>query len=325
MDNYFLTFDVGGTRIKFGVVSASGQLLRSGNFASPVNEGADAFFEILGKNIDLILSETAGELKGIGLGLSGAVDPDFGVVLLPGKFKELEGFPIVRLLRQRYHCPVMADNDGRLAAYAEKYYGAARDIDWAVVITLGTGVGSGVIVDGKILTDRHLMFGTQLGHLIINKTSDQTCLTGNRGTAEIACSSTALGLQVKSAIQRGIPTLLADKYYENPNAIDFQSISEACRAGDSLCLQELEVWIDNLSVLLVNAVHAYGPERIILSGGAVLSADLFLEKLNNKVNSRVFRYSLGQPIEILVSSMQDFAGVLGAAAMIIEKSKINTI
>lgn len=325
MDNYFLTFDVGGTRIKYGVVSPSGTLLRSGSFASPVNDGADAFLKILTKNIDLILSETEGDLEGIGLGLSGAVDPNFGVVLLPGKFKELEGFPIVKLLRERYHCPVMADNDGRLAAYAEKYYGAAMDTDWAVILTLGTGVGSGVIVDGKILTDKHLMFGTQLGHLIINKTSDQTCLTGNRGTAEMACSSTALGLQVKSAIQRGIPSLLSDLYFENPAAIDFQSVSEACRAGDRLCLQELEVWIDNLSILLINAVHAYGPERIILSGGAILSADLFLAKLTKKVNDQVFRYSLDQPVEILVSSMQDFAGVLGAAAMIIEKSKINTL
>ncbi|WP_316814176.1 ROK family protein [Pedobacter heparinus] len=325
MDNYFLTFDIGGTRVKYGMVSPSGKLLRSGSFASPVNDGAAIFFNILTKNIDKILAETAGELEGIGLGLSGGVDPDFGVVLLPGKFKGLEGFPVVKLLRERYDCPVMADNDGRLAAYAEKYYGAAMDIDWAVVVTLGTGVGSGVIVDGKILMDRHLLFGTQLGHLIINKTADQTCLTGNRGTGEIFCSSTALALQVKSAIQRGIPSILTDLYFENPNAIDFQSVSDACRAGDRLCLQEMGVWIDNLSILLINAVHAYGPERIILSGGASLSADLFLDKLTEKVNKQVFRYSLNQPVEIIVSSMQDFAGVLGAAAMIIEKSKIKAI
>lgn len=325
MSNYFLSFDVGGTRIKYGIVSPQGKLLKSGSIASPVNDGADAFFKTLTNTIDTIIAETDGTLEGIGLGLSGAVDPNFGVVLLPGKFKELEGFPVVKLLRDRYDCPVLADNDGRLAAYAEKYYGAATDIDWAVVITLGTGVGSGVIVDGKILMDKHLLFGTQLGHLIIDKTADQTCLTGNRGTGEISCSSTALSLQVKSAIQRGIPSVLTDLYFKNPNAIDFQSISEACRAGDRLCLQELEVWIDNLSVLLINAVHAYGPERIILSGGAILSADLFLDKLSQKVNNQVFRYSLNQPVEILVSSMQDYAGVLGAAAMIIEKSKIETI
>lgn len=321
MRECILAFDIGGTRIKYGLISDEGKLLSSESIPSQNNRGPEALFSVLAKNIEEIQSSASCKIKAIGLGLTGGVDPDAGVVLLPGKFKYLEGFPIVPMLKERFGIPVYADNDGRLAAYAEKYYGHARNKDWAVILTLGTGVGSGVVIDGKILKDPHLMFGTQLGHLIMNKDDRQTCLTGNVGTGEIFCSATALALQVRSAIQRGVPSLLTDDYYNNPFTIDFHRVTEACRLGDQLCRSELNVWINNLSVLLINSVHCYAPEIIILSGGATLASDLFLDQLNTIVNRQIFRYPENEPVEIVVSEMQEYAGVLGAAAMIMEKLK----
>lgn len=321
MRDYILAFDIGGTRIKYGLISDEGQLIRSESIPSKNNLGPELLFATLVKNIEEIKLSTPCGLKAIGLGLTGGVDPAEGVVLLPGKFKYLEGFPIVSMLKEHFNIPVYADNDGRLAAYAEKYYGSAQNKDWAVIVTIGTGVGSGVIIDGKIIRDPHLMFGTQLGHLIINKDDRQTCLTGNVGTGEIYCSATALALQVRSAIQRGIPSQLTDEYYNNPFNIDFMRVIEACRLGDKLCKSELSVWINNLSVLLINSVHCYAPEIIILSGGATLASDLFLDQLKAIVNKQVFRYPRNEPVEIVISNMQEYAGVLGAAAMIMEKFK----
>ncbi len=321
MKNYILAFDIGGTRIKYGIISDEGKLITSDHIPSQNNLGPEILFETLADCIEKIKATTPSELKAIGLGLTGGVDPETGVVLLPGKFKYLEGFPIVQMLKEYFNVPVYADNDGRLAAYAEKYYGNAQNKDWAVVITIGTGIGSGVIIDGKILKDPHLMFGTQLGHLIINKDDHQTCLTGNVGTGEIFCSATALALQVRNAIQRGVPSLLTDEYHHNPSAIDFQKVIDACRLGDKLSQAELNVWIYNLSVVLINSVHCYSPEIIILSGGATLASDLFLARLTTIVNKQVFRYPRNEPVEIVVSGMQEYAGVLGAAAMVIEKLK----
>jgi glucokinase len=112
--------------------------------------------------------------------------------------------------------PVWADNDGRVAMYAEKHVGLARGVRWAALLTIGTGVGSGVMLDGMILRDPHLQFGTQAGHLVIDLSHDQLCLTGARGTGEMLCSATALVLATRSGLQRGIPSVLTERYWENP-------------------------------------------------------------------------------------------------------------
>jgi glucokinase len=321
MEDYIMTLDVGGTRIKYGAVTAGGKILRSASLPSMSQDGPE---KLLGRIQDCIgetTTEMAATPLGVGLGLSGGVDPEHGVILLPGKFKSLEGFPIVPRLRQQYGIPVWADNDGRLAAYAEKHFGAARRQDWVAVFTLGTGVGSGVILDGRILVDPYFMAGTQIGHLIIDKSDDRTCLTGNPGTGEILCSSTALALQVRSAIQRGIPSALTEAYFDNPASIDFHRVTEACRMGDSLCQQELGVWTRNLATMLINAVHCYGATRIILCGGATHAADLYLDTVTELVNARLFRYPSHRQIEIVISDLRDYAGMLGAAAMITERLK----
>lgn len=318
MKKYVLSFDVGGTRLKTGLVSVTGDLFESNAMPSGANEGAEVLYQkICEYTIQII--EKYGMPIGIALSLSGGVDPDLGVVLLPGKFKMLEGFPIVPMLREKFKIPVFANNDGRLAMYSARYFGRARDVDWAVVLTIGTGVGSGVLVGGQILEDDHLQFGTQIGHIIMDKSSDDLCLTGNYGTAETKCSATALSLQVKNAIQRGIPSVLTDEYYENPLAIDFKKIIEACKSGDKLCLQELNTWIDNVSLMLINTVHMYAPKRIILSGGATLAADLFLEKLIEIVNRQVFYFSKGNPIEIVIGDFQEFTAMRGAAAYLLKR------
>ncbi len=320
MKDYIIACDVGGTRIKSGIVDVEGNIYLKEEVKSKAHLGAEALLEELKQIIKKNLSfSPKAKCLGVGLGLTGPVDPEVGVVLLPGKFEGLEGFPIVPLLREEFNIPVYAENDGRLAAYAAKYYGSAKDVDWAVVVTLGTGVGSGVIIDGKILTDPHLNFGIQLGHLVIDSSNNNFCLTGNFGTAETLCSATALVNQVRTAIQRGIPSLLSELYFEDSLKINFKNIAEACREGDELCQRELNIWKEYLTVLLVNATHTYAPKRIILSGGATLAADLFLEDVQKELNKRVFRYPKNAGVPIVISKIKEFAGVYGAAAMLKQK------
>lgn len=321
MNDYIIACDVGGTRIKAGVVDTEGNLRQEEKVSAQAHLGAGTMMETLKQLIKKRLSDPLknGKCLGIGLGLTGLVDPDKGVVLLPGKFQGLEGFPIVPLLREEFDLPVYAENDGKLAAYAAKYFGQARDVDWAVVITLGTGVGSGVIVDGKILTDPHFGFGTQIGHLVIDASGNNYCLTGNYGTAETLCSATALVNQVRNAIQRGIPSMLTDLYFADPLKLGFKEIADACRQGDELCLRELDIWKKHLTVLLVNATHAYGPQKIVLSGGATLASDIFLDDIQKSLNEQVFRFPKNPQVPIVISEIQEYAGVYGAAAMLKQK------
>lgn len=321
-DKYVIGIDVGGTRIKTGIVTPEGDLNDTHVRSAKAHEGADNLYKVLKEYITEARHSYDGKLAGIGLSLSGGIDPEKGVVLLPGKFKGLEGFPLVSLLEKEFKVPVLADNDGRLAMYSEKYFGAARDKNWAVSLTIGTGVGSGVLLDGNILHDPHLQFGTQIGHLIIDKSSESVCITGNHGTGETQCSANALALQVRGVLQRGIPSVLSNEYHKNPLNIDFKKVIDAVRQGDDLCKNELDKWINNLSILLINAVHSYAPEIIILSGGATVAADLFLPKVSQKVNGHVFRYPTDSTVEIVISEIQEFSGVRGAAAYLLKKLNI---
>jgi len=320
MTPYVIGFDVGGTRLKSGAVTRGGRMRAPGVRPSGFTMAPRKLLRALKGEIRRITQATGGTPRAIGLGFSGAVDPALGVVFLPGKLKGLEGYPLVPELEKITGLPVVADNDGRLSIYAEAHYGLARGHQWVVTITIGTGVGSGVMLDGKILRDPHLQFGTQMSHIVQQADGGRLCLTGARGTAEMRCSATALALAVRDGLERGIPSVLSDTYFNDPRAIDFKAVIRGVEKQDRLCLDELERWTTNLGWLLVSTVHVYAPEVIILSGGATNAARHFLEPLKAHVNRHVFRYPPGEPVPILLSKLRNHAGVLGAAAVAWEKA-----
>jgi glucokinase len=310
--DYVIGFDVGGTRIKSGAVTPAGELLAPGVHPSGFSLAPEEILLAIKDDVQRIAEAQGAPPKAIGLGFPGAVDPKRGVVLLPGKLK-LEGFPIVRELQEAIGVPVVAENDGRLSILAEARYGLARDCRWAVAITLGTGVGSGVMLDGKILRDPHLQFGTQVSHLVQDANSGRLCITGARGTADMLCSATTLSMMVRDGLQRGLPSVLTDAYFDDPHRIDFKAVIDGIEQNDPLCLDALDRWTVNLGWFLVSVVHLFAPEIIILSGGATNAARHFLEPVQAHVSRHIFRYPPGEPVPIVVSQMSDHAGVLGAA------------
>lgn len=319
MKDYVIGFDIGGTRLKSGAVTRDGRLLTEGIAPSDAHLGPQALLQKLAEQVGAIARKLKAAPKAIGLGMPGAVKPDQGIVLLPGRLKGLEHFPLVPRLQAATRLPVVADNDARLAMIAEWKHGLARRKKWAVTVTIGTGLGSGVLLDGRILRDPHLQFGTQLSHMVL-QAGGRLCLTGARGTAEMLCSATALAMQVRDGLQRGIPSRLSDRYVKDPASIDFQAVMEGVAKKDRLCLDELGVWTENLGWFLVSAIHAFAPEVVILGGGASHAADRFLKPLKSHVNRHLFRWPPGRPVPILVSTMQDHAGVLGAAAIAWEQT-----
>lgn len=314
MKNFVIGFDLGGTRLKSGAVSRRGRVVAAGIQPSGYHMVPKTLIKTYVSEVNRISKALDAKPKAIGLAFSGAVDPRKGVVYLPGKVKGLEGYPIVEELEQKLGVPVIADNDGRISIYAEAAFGQAQDCKWAVTITLGTGVGSGVMLDGKILRDPHLQFGTQMGH-IVQQAGGRLCITNARGTAEMFCSATALAMNVRDGLARGIESVLSDAYFKDPRLIDFKSIIRAVEKGDRLCKDELDVWIEQLGWLLVSTVHVYAPEKIILSGGATNAAKHFLEPLKAHVNSHIFRYPTNEPVPIVLSKLKNHAGVLGTGAL----------
>lgn len=313
--DYTIGFDVGGTRLKSGAVTRRGTLVAEAVTSSGANLGPQELLKTLSRQVKHISRTLGSKPQAIGLGFPGAVDPHQGVVLLPGKLRGLEGFPMVPGLQEATGIPVIAENDGRISIIAERHYGLARKHQWAVTITLGTGVGSGVMLAGQILRDPHFQFGTQMSHIVVQAMGGRLCLTGARGTADMLCSATALAMSVRDGLQRGIISILSDRYFADPHSVDFAAVIEGVAKRDRLCRDELKGWTEKLGWLLVSAVHVYAPEVIILGGGAVHGARHFLKPLREQVNQHIFRYPAGEPVPIVISRMPDHAGVLGAAAV----------
>ncbi|MEM1094784.1 MAG: ROK family protein [Bacteroidota bacterium] len=311
---YVLGFDVGGTRIKSGAVRADGTVIRASAQPSGFLMEPPQMVEAIHGEVQAAAAAIGNLPHALALAFPGVVAPDRGVVRLPGKLKGLEGYPIVEAVREATGVPTTAENDGRVAIIAEARHGQARDVRWAVTITIGTGVGSGVMLDGHVLRDPHLQFGNQLGHFII-QSGGKPCITGARGTAETLCSATALAMAARDGLARGFPSVLTDRFAADPSAIDFKAVVEAAQAGDTLAEEVFADWKSHLGALLVTAIHAYAPERIILSGGATNAAHAFLDDVRAYVARHTFRYPKGEAVPIVISELRDHAGVLGAGAV----------
>lgn len=312
---YVIGFDIGGTRLKYAAVEEKGRPLLRRIAATGADGGPDHLVDSLVRAVDDVAGSIGARPATIAFGVSGAVDPRKGVVLLPGKFRALEGFPLVERLRKRLRLPVIAENDGRISILAEQHYGQARNKKWVVCLTIGTGVGSGVMLDGRILRDPFLQFGTQIGHLVMNAPSGRLCITGAHGTAETMCSATALAMAVRDGLQRGVPSVLTDQYLADPRTVDFEAVIRGAEQKDRLCEVELRRWTEMLGWLLVSAVHAYAPELIILSGGAMNASRHFLPAVREHVNAHIFRYPRGKKLPIVISKMGEYAGAMGAAGL----------
>ena len=319
MTEYVIGVDVGGTRIKAGAVLRDGTLMAERARSSGFALTAEALEAAVIEEISRIQSDTGYAPLGVGLGFPGAVDPTQGVILLPGKLR-LEGYPIVPNISDILKLPVIADNDGRLSIVAEACYGKAQGYRWAASITLGTGVGSGIMLDGQILRDPHFQFGTQASHIVQQSSSDRLCITRARGTANILCSATALAVIARDGLIRGLPSVLNERYFDDPHSIDFAAVIDGVAQNDALCLDALNTWRTELSWFLVSVVHMYAPEIIILSGGAASAAPYFLGDVRKHVNQHIFRYPPGEEVQIEVSDIATYNVVLGAASIAWEKA-----
>ncbi|HYD84407.1 MAG TPA: ROK family protein, partial [Opitutus sp.] len=199
----WIGLDIGGTRLKGGAFDDHGRVIARDIEPTRPQQSHAALERQLNALVSRLLrTAKTNTPAGIGAAITGPVDPERGCVYLPGKIAGLDRHATVPFLSKRWRAPAIADNDGRLACYAEWRAGAGRGVDNLVVFTLGTGIGSGVVLDGRLLTDRRHMRGTQCGHLVI-EVGGPRCLTGARGTGESLASVTALVNSVRDALARG--------------------------------------------------------------------------------------------------------------------------
>lgn len=295
--------DLGGTHLRVALVDDTGKILKQLKQETPKGDSAGAIVEVL---VSAAQQWDCGEQTVVAASIMvpGAVDSEKAVVLQAPNLPSLVNFELKAELQESLGWPIFLENDANAAAVGEMWLGAARGCRDVISVTLGTGVGGGVILDGKLWRGSHGSAG-EIGHTTVDPFSGLKCKCGNTGCLELFASATAivrmtnegLSLHPQSELQKG--ELSAERVYE------------AGRRGDELALAVFERFGMYLGVGLANLISLIDPQIIVLTGGVVNGWDLFATEMYRQVSERAFR-TTAQEVKIAKAECGDNAGLLGA-------------
>jgi glucokinase len=302
--------DFGGTQIKLALVS-NNKTVAEGVHSSDANLGlgaklsdiADSFFAMLREN-NLSLEDCAG----IGFGFPGVVDPRQKRVLTTyGKFDDAPSLNLSKWASIKFGLPFVIESDSRAALQGERVAGAGRGCDDVVMITLGTGIGSAAVVQGQMLYGVHLQAGILGGHSTI-RVGGPKCSCGNLGCAEVLASTAVLNLRYRQHRLYGSSDLRECGTINYEDVFRLTSIGDHCAA--ELKAEAIRVW----AAAIVNLIHSYDPERVIVGGGIMSGAHAFFEELVEQV--RASAHTPWGHIEIAPAQLGTRAGVIGLANLV---------
>lgn len=303
--------DVGGTAIKAGLVGADGRVYESRSIPTDADRGPD---HVIARIVEVITqSLSAATAKGydveaVGLGVPGTLDRAAGVVVAPPNLPGWRNVPIVERLTGATGLRIVLENDANNAALGEYYCGAGRGVSDMVMLTLGTGIGGGIILSGRLWRGA-LGNGGEIGHVII-QAAGRPCGCGQRGCLEAYASATATVARAMERIRAGEPSVLARR--TDSADLSVEMIIDAAQRGDGLAA---DVWRETcryLAIGCVNIHHMINPERIVLAGGMSHAGDPLLGGVAGAV-SELASPMLGCPPEIRLAEIGNDAGFIGSA------------
>lgn len=308
-----LTADLGGTRTRVALVDEAGRILARQAAPTLAHQGRDSVLSRLVKSLEQVASGTeTAMLAGIGISVASPVDPETGVMYGPPNLPGWHGFSIKAALEERLPHKVTVANDASLAALGEHVYGAGRGYRHLIYLTVSTGIGGGIIVDGSLYLGAG-GFAGEMGHITIER-DGPVCGCGNRGCLETLASGTAVARMARERIASGQAGTLLERAGGDPEKIDARTVAEAASFGDELARSIMEEAAANLGVGVVSLLHAFDPEVIVLGGGMAESFDLLADGIRQQIDERAMAQYRGR-FPVVKSGLGDDAGLLGAAAL----------
>ena len=305
-----LGIDIGGAHIKAGMVDEKGAILASRTIPTPPD--LEAFLPSLQEAIRWLREATA-DPAGVGVGCKGIINPDSTEVeLLRGGLHYLEGLRLSDLVGLPVEVPVFADNDARVAMAGELVWGAARERQNVLMLTLGMGVGGAAIVNGQLLRGHSGVAGN-LGHVTVEP-EGPLCVCGNRGCLETVFSARAIEGEVWAAVHRGCSSSLTRLFREQPQLATCRTIFQAAREGDELASTVISRAIAKLAAAIAGLLHIFDPELVILGGQVADAGADLLVPLREQVWARS-RGLLGRDVPLVEQQVADKSGIVGAAGL----------
>jgi glucokinase len=313
MEQLAIGIDIGGTGTKFGIVDKEGNVLFSSDMSTRGFDTIEAFIEELHKKVQPLIDNVGGtgRIRGIGVG---APNGNFytGTIEYAPNLPWKGIIPLAKLIQDEFKLPVIVTNDANAAALGEMKYGAAKDMNDFIMITLGTGVGSGIVANGNLIYG-HDGFAGELGHVIVIPDGRNHEGTGKKGSLESYASATGVrNTAIELLENSNTPSLLRAIPKEE---LDSKKVYDAAMAGDQLAKDIFDYTGKILGLALANFVMFSSPSAIVLFGGLTKAGDLILKPTREHMEANLIQVFQNK-VKILVSHLKESdAAILGASAL----------
>ncbi len=308
--------DLGGTRIRAALMDGEGNILARTSLATEAAQGLEHVLNRIELAI-ITVAETFdhSQIIGIGIGAPGPLNPKTGVVYSPPNLPGWSNVPLGDILEQRTGLPVFLDNDANAAVMGEYIFGVAKGYRYVVYMTVSTGIGAGVIEDGRLLYGMNGAAG-EVGHMTIDL-NGPLCNCGNIGCLEVLASGTAIGRRAREILARDSrPSIMRDICGHNLECVNAEIVELAASRGDAVAGEILQQTAVYLGVGVTNILHLYNPEIVIIGGGVAQMGDKLFVPMRAIVEQRAMP-AYRQNVPIIATKLGDDIGLYGAAAGVI--------
>ena len=310
----YIGIDVGGTTAKAGVVDEEGKILAK----SVCKTGKERAFEDIAADMAELCRRVVREsghemadIAAVGVGIPGEQDPRSGLVAFCNNLGWVN-VPLMQRLREALGLSVYVDNDANVAALAESAFGASRDVKSSILVTLGTGVGGGIVENRRVRTGAHGV-GGEIGHMVM-VVDGEKCNCGHRGCWEKYASATAIIRMGRALMEEKPDCALARQLGGDAAQLNAKAVLDLAKAGDADCMGIFETYVKYLCVGLANLINIYDPDMIVLGGGVAYAGDFLLDAVRAALGDYVYCPALSWA-RVELARMGNDAGIIGAAML----------
>lgn len=309
--------DVGGTNVKIALVDKSGKIIYSNSVPTYAKMGYEYTVNNIKQAIKDLMKETnttTKDIDGIGFDFPGQVDYKTGVVKLAPNIPGWVNVPIAQMIEEEFHIPTRIDNDVRCAALGEMKFGAGQGCENFVCITVGTGIGSGLVINGQLVRGASNAAG-EIGHIKLQMKDGLICGCGDTGCLEAYASGPSIVAMAQDYIKGGKSTKFREMAAAEGGEITPYMVAKAAEAGDPVAKRIFAIVGEYIGIGLTSVINLLNPEKVIIGGGVAEAGDLLLNPIRKTIKERAMVVA-GSAVEIVPAQLGNSAGVIGASMLI---------
>ncbi len=313
MELLLIGIDVGGTNIRMGAVSPEGRILKKIQYPTDLSQSPTEMMKEVASRLNCLIEENAGGIRPairIGIGIPGPLDLKRGILIAPPNLRALHQFPIREFFGKNIPFPFILENDANAYTLGEGWVGAAKGALHYCVITLGTGVGGGVVIEGKILRGKD-GFGGEVGHMVINP-EGPLCGCGGRGCLEVYASGQGIQRMALEAMEKEGKKSLRFLDIKDREELTSEDVYRAAERGDELARGVFRRMGRYLGLGLVNLTNLFNPEKIVIGGKVSGAWDYFIQDAEEVLRKQAMK-GQRERVQIVRAECGDDAGMIGAA------------